>query len=104
MVMSKLSLALGLPLTLAACATAVPESYRDQKAGFANVSSQTAATIGKRTAFAQTQAENAELKKQVHAMVHQRTISADTAVQVALLNNKGLQASYANVGLSAADA
>jgi len=28
----------------------------------------------------------------------------DTAVQVALLNNKGLQASYANVGLSAAEA
>ena len=37
-------------------------------------------------------------------MVHRKTISADTAVQVALLNNKGLQASYANVGLSAADA
>lgn len=37
-------------------------------------------------------------------MVHRETISADTAVQVALLNNKGLQASYANVGLSAAEA
>src|SRR6056297_95285 len=104
MVMTRLSLALGLPLTLAACATAIPDAYTDQKAGFANVSSQTAAAIGKRTAFAQTQAENAELKKQVHAMVHQRTISADTAVQVALLNNKGLQASYADVGLSAAEA
>ncbi len=104
MVLTRFSLALGLPLTLAACATAIPDAYTDQKAGFANVSSQTAAAIGKRTAFAQTQAENAELKKQVHAMIHQRTISADTAVQVALLNNKGLQASYANVGLSAAEA
>ena len=37
-------------------------------------------------------------------MVQGKTISADTAVQVALLNNKGLQASYANVGLSAAEA
>lgn len=37
-------------------------------------------------------------------MVHRKTISVDTAVQVALLNNKGLQASNANVGLSAADA
>jgi outer membrane protein TolC len=65
---------------------------------------QTSTSIGKRTAFAQTQAENVVLKKQVHGMVHRKTISADTAVQVALLNNKGLQASYANVGLSAADA
>lgn len=40
----------------------------------------------------------------LYRMVHRKTISADTAVQVALLNNKGLQASYANVGLSAAEA
>ena len=36
--------------------------------------------------------------------MYKRQISADTAVQVALLNNKGLQASYVNVGLSAAEA
>ncbi len=101
---SKLPLVLGFPLVLGACATAIPGIYTEPKAGFANVSSQTLAAIGKRTAFAQTQAENVALKKQVHSMVHGKTISADTAVQVALLNNKGLQASYANVGLSAADA
>ena len=44
------------------------------------------------------------MKREVRAMVQGKTISADTAVQVALLNNKGLQASYANVGLSAAEA
>jgi outer membrane protein TolC len=32
-----------------------------------------------------------------------KTIDADTAVQVALLNNRGLQAAYAEIGLSAAD-
>jgi outer membrane protein TolC len=101
---SKLPLILGFPLILGACATAIPGIYTDPNAGFANVSNQTTVAIGKRTAFAQTQAENVELKKQVHAMVHRKTISADTAVQVALLNNKGLQASYANVGLSAAEA
>ena len=101
---SKLPLVLGFPLILGACATAIPGAYTEPKAGFANVSNQTSASIGKRTAFAQTQAENVVLKKQVHGMVHRKTISADTAVQVALLNNKGLQASYANVGLSAADA
>ena len=102
--LSKLPLFFGFPLILGACATAIPGAYTEPKAGFANVSNQTSASIGKRTAFAQTQAENVVLKKQVHGMVHRKTISADTAVQVALLNNKGLQAAYANVGLSAADA
>lgn len=100
----RLSIFLGLPLVLGACATAVPGIYTEPKAGFAAVSGQTSAAIGKRTAFAQTQEENDALKREVHALVHKKTISADTAVQVALLNNKGLQASYANVGLSAAEA
>lgn len=101
---SKFSLIVGLPLVLGACATAIPGVYTEPKAGFANVASQVSPAIGKRTVFAETQAENEALRKQVHAMVHRKTISADTAVQVALLNNKGLQASYANVGLSAAEA
>ena len=101
---SKFPLVFGFPLILGACAAAVPGIYTEPKAGFANISSQVTPAIGKRTAFAETQAENEALKKQVHAMVYRKTISADTAVQVALLNNKGLQASYANVGLSAAEA
>ncbi|MGJ8544800.1 MAG: TolC family protein [Sulfitobacter sp.] len=100
----KLSLIIGLPLVLGACATAIPGAYTEQKAGFANVASQIKPAIGKRTVFAQTQAENQALSREVMGMVHRKTISADTAVQVALLNNKGLQASYANVGLSAAEA
>lgn len=101
---SKFPLVVGLPLVLGACATAIPGAYTEPKAGFANVASQVSPAIGKQTVFAETQAENEALRKQVHAMVHRKTISADTAVQVALLNNKGLQASYANVGLSAAEA
>ncbi len=101
---SKFPLIVGLPLVLGACATAIPGAYTEPKAGFANIASQVSPAIGKRTVFAETQAENEALRKQVHAMVHRKTISADTAVQVALLNNKGLQASYANVGLSAAEA
>lgn len=100
----RLALIVGFPLALGACATAIPGSYTETKAGFANVSSQTATAIGKRTAFAQSQAENEALSRDVSGMVQGKTISADTAVQVALLNNKGLQASYANVGLSAAEA
>ena len=101
---SKLPLVFGFPLVLGACATAIPGAYTEPKAGFANVASQISPAIGKRTVFAETQAENEALKKQVHGMVHRKTISANTAVQVALLNNKGLQASYANIGISAADA
>ncbi|UWQ90375.1 TolC family protein [Rhodobacteraceae bacterium M382] len=91
------------PLILAACATEIPGKYTDPKAGFLEVSSQTSAAIGKRTVLAQTQAENVALNKQVHGMVYRKTISADTAVQAALLNNKGLQASYAAVGISGAE-
>ena len=101
---SKFPLIVGFPFFLGACATAVPGIYTEPKAGFANISNQVTPAIGKRTVFAETQAENEALRKQVHAMVHRKTISADTAVQVALLNNKGLQASYAKVGLSAAEA
>lgn len=101
---SKFPLIVGLPLVLGACATAIPGIYTEPKAGFANVASQITPAIGKRTVFAETQAENDALKKQVHTMVHRKTISADTAVQVALLNNKGLQASYANIGISASEA
>ncbi|MFT6121236.1 MAG: outer membrane protein TolC [Yoonia sp.] len=92
------------PLVLSACVGAVPDAYTDTKGGFAAVSAQTSAAIGKQTAFAQTQAENEVLKRQVQGMVKGKRIGADTAVQAALFNNKGLQAAYANVGLSAADA
>ena len=97
-------LILSFPLLLGACAAVMPGAYNDPNAGFANVSSETAKAIGARTAFAQTQAGNQALAREVHGMVHEKTITAETAVQVALLNNKGLQASYANVGLSATEA
>lgn len=103
MKMKKWPILLITPAVLIACSPQVPPKYTDRKAGFLEVSSQTNVAIGKRTAFAQTQAENQTLSKEVRGMVYRKTISADTAVQVALLNNKGLQASYANVGLSAAE-
>ena len=85
----KLPLIIGFPLVLGACATAIPSAYTDPKAGFANVASQITPALGKRTVFAETQAENEAVKREVRAMVQGKTISADTAVQVALLNNKG---------------
>ena len=92
------------PLLLGACVGAVPSTYTDKKAGFAIISAQTSAAIGKETVFAQTQAENDALKRQVQVLLKGKVVDAETAVQVALFNNKGLQASYALVGISAAEA
>lgn len=96
------------PLLLAGCVSTgelakQTAPYEDASAGFQNVSAKTAYATGKRTAWAHTQEQTRQLASEVHAMVHKRTISADTAVQVALLNNKGLQASYAAIGIDAAD-
>jgi outer membrane protein TolC len=93
-----------VPFLVGACVNTAPTAYKDPKAGFAVVSTQTNTAIGKRTAFAQSQSENESLKREVQSLVRGKRLGADTAVQVALLNNKGLQAAYANVGLSAADA
>lgn len=91
------------PLALAACSAAVPEKYTDETLGFQAIADQTESAIGKRTAFARTQAQNEALSEEVRGLVLGKTISADTAVQAALLNNKGLQAAYASAGLSAAE-
>lgn len=45
----------------------------------------------------------AENEARVHALVAGRTIDADTAVKVALLNNRELQADYADLGIAVAD-
>ncbi len=93
------------PVVLAGCVTgAEVEQYSALDAGFSTVSARTGAAIGKQTVWAQNKEDAEALAIRVHALVHKKTISADTAVQVALLNNKGLQAAYADLGLSAAEA
>ena len=73
------------------------------RAGFDTVATATTAATGKETVWIQSGAEAAANAKRVQALVYQKTINADTSVQVALLNNKGLQAAYAELGLSSAD-
>jgi len=94
---------IALPLFLGACATAVPPQYTNKYAAFDTVAAGTTKSIGKQTVWIQSQQEADANAKRVHSMVHKKNISAETAVQVALLNNKGLQATYAEVGLSAAE-
>lgn len=83
-------------LGLSGCAAFSPDS------GMTAVSELTSQTIRKDVAFVRT----AEGANTVDARVRQllsRTLTAETAVQVALLNNKGLQAAYNELALAETD-
>lgn len=83
-------------LSLSGCAAFSPDS------GMTAVSELTSQTIKKDVAFVRT----AEGAGAVDARVRQllsRTLTAETAVQVALLNNKGLQAAYNELALAETD-
>ena len=93
------------PIVLSGCvAMASTGGYRLNDAGFANVAHYTSKGTGKETVWVQSRAEAQAVSRRVSAMIGGKTIDADVAVQVALLNNKGLQAAYASVGESAAEA
>ncbi len=93
------------PLALSGCvSTQETAAYSSLDAGFTTVAAKTSAATNKQTVWIQNQQQAEGVSKRVHGMIHKKTISADTAVQVALLNNKGLQAAYADLGMNAAEA
>jgi outer membrane protein TolC len=73
-----------------------------QEPGFDTVRATASQATRAQTVFLQDAESIRMTSERVHQMVHGRTISADTAVQVALLNNRGLQAAYAELGMTAA--
>lgn len=87
-------------LSLAACAT--PE-LTDPQRGFSDVAEKTRVSLRKESVWIQSRAEADAVAARVRRMIHKKTISANTAVQAAILSNKGLQAAYAEIGMSAAD-
>ncbi|QOL83308.1 TolC family protein [Pseudooceanicola spongiae] len=96
--------AAALPLALAACAdTGLVQKASAPRAGYSLVSSGTQQATGAVGVWAQSAAEVAANETKARALVHGKTIGPDTAVQVALMNNRGLQAAYGDLGLSAAD-
>jgi outer membrane protein TolC len=97
----KLLSSLILPLVAAGCVTT---DYSATDAGFANTSLKANEATGKQTIWVQNQKQAQTTRDRVKALMARKTIDVETAVQVALLNNKGLQASYADLGDSAADA
>jgi len=81
--------------TLGGCAAFTPD------AGMSPVSSQVAGTIGKDTVKITSAADADGVQQRVKALLR-RPLTADNAVQVALLNNRGLQAEYNLLGVSEA--
>ncbi|MEZ5822460.1 MAG: TolC family protein [Bradyrhizobium sp.] len=86
-------LLLAAALALPGCAAFSPD------AGMGVVADVTGATIGKDVAFVRS-GEDAERAHVAVRGLLRRTLSADAAVQVALLNNKGLQAAYNALALA----
>tara|TARA_R110002051_G_scaffold6914_2_gene32693 strand:+ start:27378 stop:28838 length:1461 start_codon:yes stop_codon:yes gene_type:complete len=92
---------LALPLFAVGC---VSTDYAAKDAGFLNASLKAGEATGKQTVWVQNQQHAQVVRDRVKTLMAKKTVDVETAVQVALLNNKGLQAAYADLGDSAADA
>lgn len=83
-------------LLLAGCATV------SRDAGFDDVRNSVAQRGGQTIQWRGRSAEDEEVDAAVNAML-QRELSVSQAVQIALLNNRGLQATYEELGIAQAD-
>jgi outer membrane protein TolC len=83
-------------LLLSGCASFSPDG------GFASVEKTAQARLGKDVVWARTQADQDRINQRVAALL-KNPLSMDDAVQVALLNNRGLQASFAELGITEAE-
>ena len=83
-------------LALSGCATLASDS------GFGPVAQLTSDRLGKALQWARSDADQDAINTRVAQLLAQ-PLSADDAVQVALLNNKGLQASFSALGIADAD-
>ena len=72
------------------------------RAGFSDVSTAVEARSGKRVVWNLGTELDAQVAQEVRALLHD-TLTADGAIQVALLNNRNLQALYAELGVAQAD-
>ncbi|MGH6647912.1 TolC family protein [Aquabacterium sp.] len=90
------ALTAALALGLGGCAGLSDDS------GFAEVQQQTQARIGLEARWPKTDAQHSAAQRRVAELLA-GPLSVDNAVQVALLSNRRLQASYAELGMSEAD-
>ncbi|MCL4798884.1 MAG: TolC family protein [Burkholderiales bacterium] len=89
-------LAVCATLVLAGCATF------SEDGGFGEVQGIAQARLGAEARWLRNDADEDAARARVKALLA-RPLSADDAVQLALLNNRGLQASYAELGVAEAD-
>jgi len=87
---------LGAALLLSACKTFSPDGGMDLVAGIA------ATELHKDVAVIRHPDEASAARERVEALLR-RPLSADAAVQIALLNNRGLQAAYNALGIAEAE-
>ncbi|MGV4795900.1 TolC family protein [Rhizobium sp. F40D2] len=99
----RLIVTLAFPLALSGCVTGT--DYSRKEAGFTSVANKTATVTAKETVWIQNQNQARSAAAQVKGLLARtKPLDVETAVQIALLNNKGLQAAYADLGDRAADA
>ena len=85
-----------LVLLLAGCATLKPD------AGFAPVAAATADQLGKQLVWPRTPAEHDAIAARIDELLA-RPLSVDDAVQLALLNHRGLRAAFHELGIADAE-
>ena len=71
--------------------------------GFDAVQSATQSRIQKDVVWSRDDASRRQIQQRVDALLAQSPLDADTAVQLALLNNPGLQATFQSLGVAEAD-
>lgn len=90
------AVATGLALALGGCATLGDDG------GFAPVGQAARDRLGKEVVWARSEADLEAIARQVGVLVS-KPLSVDDAVQVALLNNRGLQAALQELGITEAE-
>ncbi|PMS19696.1 RND transporter [Trinickia dabaoshanensis] len=95
-IFTRMGVGIAVMVFLAGCTTFSKDG------GFNGISSTASERIGKDAVIAKTDADWESIAKRSQRLLA-KPLSMDDAVQVALLNNRGLQASYAELGLSEAD-
>lgn len=93
---TRLAIAALALIALSGCAT-----FRND-GGFGPVEQVAKDRLGKQVTWARSDADRDAIDRRVTQLLEQ-PLSVDDAVQVALLNNRGLQASFAELGISDAD-
>lgn len=89
---------------LSACTTsAILEEVGDPAAGFSTVAARARSVTAEPAVWVQSEAQAIANRDRVRQLLAGGPIDADAAVKIAILNNRGLQAAYAEIGISSAE-